>query len=95
VTRELTKRHEQQVGPTVEAALEHFRATPPQGEFTLVLGGAEAQQQPAPSREALRAELEQRVRAGLSSSEAARQLSRETGIAKRELYALLHQPDPS
>jgi 16S rRNA (cytidine1402-2'-O)-methyltransferase len=95
VTRELTKRHEQQVGPTVEAALAHFRATPPQGEFTLVLGGAEAQQQPAPSREALRAELEQRVRAGLSSSEAARQLSRETGIAKRELYALLHQPDPS
>ena len=96
VTRELTKRHEQQVGPTVEAALAHFRATPPQGEFTLVLGGAEAQQQPAPSREALRAELEQRVRAGLSSSEAARQLSRETGIAKRELYALLHSPeDPS
>jgi len=95
VTRELTKRHEQQVGPTVEAALAHFRATPPQGEFTLVLGGAEAQQQPAPSREALRAELEQRVRTGLSSSEAARQLSRETGIAKRELYALLHQPDPS
>ena len=40
VTRELTKRHEQQVGPTVSAALEHFRATPPQGEFTLVLGGA-------------------------------------------------------
>ncbi len=40
VARELTKRHEEQVGPTVGAALEHFRRTPPQGECTLVLGGA-------------------------------------------------------
>lgn len=38
VARELTKRHEQQVGPTVEAALAHFRATPPLGECTVVVG---------------------------------------------------------
>ena len=33
VARELTKRHEEQVGPTVEAALAHFQQTRPQGEF--------------------------------------------------------------
>ena len=38
VARELTKRHEQQVGPTIAAALEHFHTARPQGEFTLVLG---------------------------------------------------------
>ena len=31
VARELTKRHEQQVGPSVARALEHFRHTPPGG----------------------------------------------------------------
>jgi 16S rRNA (cytidine1402-2'-O)-methyltransferase len=95
VTRELTKRHEQQVGPTVSAALEHFRYTAPQGEFTVVLGGAAPTTQERPSDTELRAQLEQRVAAGLSSSDAAKQLAKETGVPKRELYALLHHPEPS
>ena len=95
VTRELTKRHEQQVGPTVRAAIEHFRHTAPQGEFTLVLGGAAPTPQERPSNAELRAQLEQRVAAGLSSSDAAKQLAKETGVPKRELYALLHHLEPS
>jgi 16S rRNA (cytidine1402-2'-O)-methyltransferase len=95
VTRELTKRHEQQVGPTVQAALEHFQRTAPQGEFTLVLGGAPAPVAERPSNDALRQELERRVAAGLSNGEAAKQLARETGLPKRELYALLHHLEPS
>ena len=94
VTRELTKRHEQQVGPTVAAALEHFRATPPQGEFTLVLGGAPAVQTQDEVGDAVRDELRRALEAlittGLSRSDAARQLARDTGRSRRELYALLH-----
>jgi 16S rRNA (cytidine1402-2'-O)-methyltransferase len=103
VTRELTKRHEQQVGPSVAAALAHFRTTPPQGEFTLVLGGAPAATSPLPlgqladdeaadstTREALRHALEALISAGHSRSDAARQLARDTGRSRRELYALLH-----
>jgi 16S rRNA (cytidine1402-2'-O)-methyltransferase len=93
VTRELTKRHEQQVGPTLSAALEHFRQHPPQGEFTLVLGGAETKASERPSDETLREKLQALVSGGLSRNDAARQLARSTGIAKRELYALLHQDD--
>jgi 16S rRNA (cytidine1402-2'-O)-methyltransferase len=92
VARELTKRHEQQVGPTVAAALEHFRLTPPQGECTLVLGGAPAQGPPAWNGEALRAELERLVRDGLSNREAARTLADRSGHNRRALYALLHEP---
>jgi len=93
VARELTKRHEQQVGPTVTAALAHFRATAPQGECTLVLGGA-----PAPAAEAwdegqLRDALDQLVASGLSRKEAARQLAERSGHSKRELYALQHSPE--
>lgn len=93
VARELTKRHEEQVGPTVSAALEHFRTTPPQGECTLVLGGAPATPAVA-SWDAvqLRAELEALVASGLSSKDAARSLAERSGHSRRELYALLHAP---
>ena len=94
VARELTKRHEQQVGPTVSAALEHFRGVPPQGECTLVLGGAPPAQPPAWDGEALRAELERLVAAGLSSRDATRQLSERSGHSRRALYSLLHDALP-
>lgn len=91
VTRELTKRHEQQVGPTLSSALAHFRAHSPQGEFTLVLGGAEVAEAEARSEAELLEALQALLDQGLSRNEAARQLAQQTGLAKRELYALLHQ----
>ncbi len=93
VTRELTKRHEQQVGPCVSAALEHFRHNPPQGEFTIVLGGAATETAPLPSEADLQTALSTLVASGLSRSDAARQLAQETGMARRELYALLHRAE--
>jgi 16S rRNA (cytidine1402-2'-O)-methyltransferase len=93
VTRELTKRHEQHVGPSVSAALEHFRQTPPQGEFTIVLGGAQAAASQPRSDDELQQALSALVASGLSRSDAARQLAQETGMARRELYALLHRPE--
>jgi 16S rRNA (cytidine1402-2'-O)-methyltransferase len=93
VTRELTKRHEQQVGPCVSAALEHFRHNPPQGEFTIVLGGAATETAPPPSEADLQTALSTLVASGLSRSDAARQLAQETGMARRELYALLHRAE--
>ena len=89
VARELTKRHEEQVGPTVEAALEHFRTNPPLGECTVVVGGAEPA---APQWDpiALGQELASLVAAGLSRREAARTLAERSGHSRRELYALLH-----
>ncbi|MEB3352745.1 MAG: 16S rRNA (cytidine(1402)-2'-O)-methyltransferase [Cyanobacteriota bacterium] len=90
VARELTKRHEQQVGPTVSAALAHFRVTPPQGECTLVLGGAPATAAASWDEAGLRTELDALVAGGLSSKDAARELAERSGHSRRELYALLH-----
>jgi len=92
VARELTKRHEEQVGPTVSAALEHFRQTPPQGECTLVLGGVPPAAAPSWDEASLRQELEALIATGLSNKDAARALAERSGHSRRELYALLHQP---
>jgi 16S rRNA (cytidine1402-2'-O)-methyltransferase len=92
VARELTKRHEQHVGPTVTAALAHFQATAPLGECTLVLGGAVPLAAAAPWDGALlRSQLEDLVAAGHSVKEASRLLADQTGHPRRDLYALLHQ----
>lgn len=98
VARELTKRHEQQVGPSVVQALEHFRRTPPQGEITVVLGGA-LPQQPHWDDDVLRRQLQELLAGGLSRREAARRLAERSGHSRRALYALLHaqpadQPEP-
>ena len=90
VARELTKRHEEQVGPTLAAALEHFSTCKPQGECTVVLGGAPASEPEAWDADALRAQLQELQAGGLSASNAARELASRSGHSRRELYALLH-----
>jgi len=94
VARELTKRHEEQVGPSVAAALAHFRRTPPQGECTLVIGGAPPAAAPVWDEVALRRALDELVAGGLSNREAARSLAERSGHSRRDLYALLHR-EPS
>ena len=91
VARELTKRHEQQVGPTIAAALEHFQTRRPQGEFTLVLGGCPEQTPSEADDSELLARLQKCIANGASASDAARQLAMESGISRRRLYALLHR----
>jgi 16S rRNA (cytidine1402-2'-O)-methyltransferase len=92
VARELTKRHEQQVGPTVRAALAHFRSHAPQGECTLVLGGRpEETAAPAWDGDQLRAQLQGLLEQGFSAREASRELAARSGHSRRALYALLHE----
>jgi 16S rRNA (cytidine1402-2'-O)-methyltransferase len=90
IARELTKCHEEQVGPTVSAALGHFRATPPLGECTLVLGGA-PEVTPVWVEAELREALAALMAEGHSAREASRLLAERTGHRRRDLYALLHR----
>ena len=91
VARELTKRHEQQIGPTIAAALQHFIEQKPLGECTLVLGGAPIAVPAKQSDAHWIAELEALIAGGISASDAARQLAQKSGLSKRTLYALLHK----
>ena len=95
VARELTKRHEQQVGPTITAALVHFENHRPQGEFTLVLGGAPAPMPEEHDDTYWREALQELIDTGLSANAAAKQLAARGDRSKRELYALLHSDEGS
>ena len=63
MARELTKRHEQQVGPNVGAALAHFRQRL-LGECTVVLGGAPVAVDPEPDDSELQRRLQVKIQEG-------------------------------
>ncbi len=93
VARELTKLHEQQVGPTIGEALKYFLAQKPIGECTIVLGGNPIEPIIELTQSELQLKMKALVKDGASASEAARQLAKNTGKPKRLLYDLLHQID--
>ena len=91
IGRELTKMHEQHIGPNIATALKHFLEIKPKGEFTLILGGNTS----APTIHYKDAELLEKMRnlvqQGYSSNEAAKEIAFETNQSKRYLYEILHK----
>lgn len=87
LARELTKRYEEFWRGTLTDAIAHYQTHAPQGEFTLVVGGA-CLAQPVLSEDALKAELQALLRQGISRSQASRQLAHQTSLSRRQLYQL-------
>ncbi len=86
--RELTKLHEEVIRTTFSGALEQYREKSPRGEYVLIVEGA-PESETAPLSLAEAVEQVKALRAsGLPVSEAARQVAKETGYKKGELYRL-------
>lgn len=85
--RELTKLHEEIWRGTIQEAIDYYTQKDPQGEYTLVVSGAELSQ-PELSEEAIKAELQALLQQGLSRSEASRQLAQQTALPRRHIYQL-------
>ncbi|KAM3093666.1 16S rRNA (cytidine(1402)-2'-O)-methyltransferase [Phormidesmis sp. 146-12] len=93
LARELTKLHEEFWRGTLQAAIEHYKSRDPQGEFTLVVAGAEIRELVL-SDAAIVAELQNLLNQGLSRSDASRQLAQQTALPRRQIYQLaLSIPD--
>ncbi len=93
VARELSKLHEEVWRGTVSGARSEWATRPPRGEFTLVIAsGGERREDPPPEqmKEATEA-VERLVAEGLSTSAAVREVSRLTGISRRDLYQRAHR----
>jgi 16S rRNA (cytidine1402-2'-O)-methyltransferase len=87
VCREMTKLHEEIFRGTVSEAIKYF--TVPRGEITLVVAGRQKDVDPEITGE-IRAELRRLRSDGLSAGEAAKQVSRKTGLPRRRLYEAVH-----
>lgn len=90
VARELTKRHEEIRRGTLAELAAGAAADPPRGEVTIVVAGADpdvAEQAAVAGLPAALARVAELITSGASRSDAARQVSRETGLSRRQLYA--------
>jgi 16S rRNA (cytidine1402-2'-O)-methyltransferase len=87
LARELTKLHEAFWRGTISTAIDHHSTHEPQGEFTLLVAGL-TPTQPVLLEAALKAELENLLRQGISRSQASRQLAQQTPLSRRQVYQL-------
>ncbi|MCL1464397.1 16S rRNA (cytidine(1402)-2'-O)-methyltransferase [Argonema galeatum] len=94
LARELTKLYEEFWRGTIEEAMLRYSQREPQGEFTIVVAGAQLEK-PHLSEETLKVELQQLMSQGISRSQASRQLAKATSLPRRQLYQLaLSLPSP-
>lgn len=101
VARELTKVHEEIARGAAAELAQRYQDTPPRGEITLVIAGAQQSEAAAggapgayitfevpPPRPDPSVRLRELIAAGASRSEAVRQVCRESGLARRDVYRL-------
>lgn len=94
--RELTKKFETVIPTTLSQALEDCRVQEPRGEYVLVLEGKsrrELRQQEIAGWETMSLEehMDLYRRQGMEDKEAMKQVARDRGMGKREVYACLHR----
>lgn len=93
--RELTKRFETVMPTTLEAALEYYRQEEPRGEYVLVLEGKSLEQKrqediAAWENMSIEEHMEHYLQQGLDQKAAMKQVAKDRGVAKREIYQHLH-----
>ncbi|CAK8054390.1 16S rRNA (cytidine(1402)-2'-O)-methyltransferase [Eupransor demetentiae] len=97
LARELTKRYEEFLRGSAQELADWSRNNEIRGEFVVMIGGAtpdeiaeevaEADEEELPVREAVQALVDQ----GLKPNPAIKQIAKERGIARQEVYRIYHQ----
>lgn len=93
--RELTKKFETVMPTTLERALEFYKSQEPRGEYVLVIEGKsreEKRQEEISSWESLSIEehMARYEGQGMDNKSAMKQVAKDRGVSKREIYAHLH-----
>lgn len=96
--RELTKKFETVFPTTLEKALEYYKTEEPRGEYVLVLEGKsheEIRQEEIASWEAMTVEehMTYYEAQGMDNKSAMKQVAKDRGVGKREIYAQIHGGD--
>lgn len=98
VIKELTKKHETAWQTTITAAITHFEAENPRGEYVLIMEGKslqeiEAQEQSRWDAITIVEHMQIYTDKGLDKKEAMKAVAKDRGISKREVYQVLIQED--
>lgn len=89
IVREITKIYEQVIRTTFSEAIARCEAEPIKGEIVLIVQGAPESESPAFTPEDAVQSAIEKMRDGLSPSEAAKQAAKEFGFKKGDIYKLL------
>lgn len=84
--RELTKLHEEVQRMTLSEAAAYYQTHTPRGEFVLVVEGASIQNPERPPLEDALRLVQAELQAGVRLTEACKNIAKETGYSKNELY---------
>jgi 16S rRNA (cytidine1402-2'-O)-methyltransferase len=87
IARELTKLYEEFWRGTISQAIALYQNRAPQGEYTLLLAGKPPSHLELTEAQ-IKAELLDLIKAGVSRSQASRELAQDTGLSRRYLYQL-------
>ena len=94
VCRELTKKHETAFHTTIAQALTYYRSTEPKGECVLVIEGKnrkelEREAQDSWKEVSILENMEKYLSQGMEKKDAMKQVAKDRGIGKREVYKML------
>ena len=94
ICRELTKRYEEVFPTTISGALERFLPEEPKGEFVLVLEGRTAEEMRREEQQEwesipIEEHMEHYMAAGMDKKQAMKEVARDRGISKRDVYQQL------
>ena len=96
VCRELTKKHETVFKGTLEEAWNWYEANPPKGECVLVLEGKSRKEISKEERKkwedmSVAEHMELYLSQGMEKKEAMKQVAKDRGVSKRDIYQILLQ----
>ncbi len=88
VSRELTKKYEEQINNKIDHVIEHFKNREIIGEITVVIKGFESSNLKEINKSNLKKELEELINAGLSLPAASKYLAKKKNLTKNLIYNL-------
>lgn len=94
--RELTKKYEQRKKDTLKGHIAYYTECTPKGEFVIAIEGLSFAQQKKESQQnyqqiSIEQHMEQYLQQGIPEKEAMKQVAKDRGVSKREIYAYYHK----
>lgn len=95
VTKELTKKYETVFKTTISEAIKYYNEEEPRGEYVLILAGKDENELKEEIKEgwnnlSIEEHMKLYTDKGMDEKSAMKQVAKDRGVSKREIYAVLH-----